>query len=166
MDTSDFIALASTVVALSALGVSIWQGYVMREHNKLSVMPLLYVDKDTREGSDIELTVLNQGVGPAIITSFALYCDENQYLFPTTKQYAEILVSLGLDPKQQVFTADIPIEGNVIKDGSSFSVIKFIGSGQNAELHKQITSVLPRLSLEIVYQSVYQESKMFKYVAA
>jgi hypothetical protein len=70
MQASDCIALSSVEIALCALGISVWQGYVAREHNELSILPLLHVDKEAREGNDIELVVINHGLGPAIIIDF------------------------------------------------------------------------------------------------
>ncbi|MGH8477379.1 MAG: hypothetical protein ACRER2_16715, partial [Methylococcales bacterium] len=163
MDTSDYIALASAVTALSALGVSVWQGYIAREHNKRSVLPILYIDKEMREGSDIELTALNHGVGPAIIKSFSIYCDDTEHEFPSKSDYAAILVSLGLNPAENSFTADVPLQDNVLKSDGSFSIIKFVGSGQKPELHKQIMNVLPRLKIKVVYESIYSESKTIEY---
>lgn len=76
---TEIIAISSVVIAVCALGISIWQGYIARQHNKLSVVPMLHVDVDQTEGKDIEIVSVNNGVGPAIITHFRIYCDNVAY---------------------------------------------------------------------------------------
>ena len=46
MDYEVAIALSSAVIALSALGISVYQSIETRKHNRLSVIPIL--DDETR----------------------------------------------------------------------------------------------------------------------
>jgi hypothetical protein len=108
---TEIIAISSVVIAVCALGISIWQGYIARQHNKLSVVPILHVDLDTTEGKDIEIVSVNNGVGPAIITHFTVYCDDVAYDFPDTTKYREIVQKLGLDPRTNWCDAEIPPDG-------------------------------------------------------
>jgi hypothetical protein len=162
-DMSDLIAVASAFVSLLALAISVWAGYVAWDHNKRSVLPILHVDKDIRNGTDIELSVLNYGLGPALIKSFSIFCDGKEYIFPDQGQYGVILQALGLDPSANSFTAEIPLKGNVVKADGSFSVIRFVGSGQNAQLHKKIVDVLPRLRIRVIYESIYRQEKRLEF---
>ena len=67
-------AFSAIVVALAALGVSLWQGYLQYRNNKTSVRPILvgfsdFVDATEQPGLLIE----NRGIGPAIIKSAEIY---------------------------------------------------------------------------------------------
>lgn len=60
---------ATTIIAMCALGLSIWQGYITRRHNKLSVAPLLTSKlEESKEHFCFQLK--NKGLGIAKINSF------------------------------------------------------------------------------------------------
>jgi hypothetical protein len=71
LDTSDAIALSSAVVALCALGISLWQGYVSRRHSILSVQPHVEL-VITYTQSSMTVSLKNGGLGPAFIESVEL----------------------------------------------------------------------------------------------
>ena len=81
MDIVDIVAL---FIALVALVVAIWQGVVMRRHNRLSVKPHLYFSIHSVSGEPAGLRVTNGGLGPAIIKSFSLGVD-NKWIDDTEK---------------------------------------------------------------------------------
>lgn len=64
-------ALASGVIALCALGVSLYQAYLSRLHNRLSVMPHLALHVEQSPGQ-YKIQLRNDGIGPAIITSASI----------------------------------------------------------------------------------------------
>lgn len=72
MESSDSIALASAAVAVCALGVSIWQGYVTREHSILSVTPRLDVHVHISESDDCFIEIKNAGLGLALINAIKI----------------------------------------------------------------------------------------------
>lgn len=78
MDINLITAISATVIALIALYVSIWQGIVNRDHNRLSVKPVLHFSSGELCEEDSEVTtyyihIENRGLGPAIIKSFKVY---------------------------------------------------------------------------------------------
>ncbi len=76
MDANIIIAIASVFIACCALGVTVWQGVQNRQHNRLSVKPLLTFGHVSNVARDIcsEAFILeNCGVGPAVIKNFALF---------------------------------------------------------------------------------------------
>ncbi len=69
------IAAVSGIIALIALQANIQAGKETRKHNKLSVKPLLVVFRRINTQKSIgkyEVSVANQGVGPAIIKNVEL----------------------------------------------------------------------------------------------
>ncbi len=66
ISSSDYIAVASAVVAFCALAVSIWQGAITRRHNILSVRPHVELQYVAIRGEPQKLTLRNVGLGPAI----------------------------------------------------------------------------------------------------
>jgi hypothetical protein len=69
-NASTVTAAAATITAVAALAVAVWDNVQSRAYNRLSVRPLLVLDyqRNTAESVDRgELTISNQGVGPAIV---------------------------------------------------------------------------------------------------
>lgn len=62
------LAVASGIVALCALGASLYQAYLSRLHNRLSVKPHLALHVEQSPGQ-YKIELRNDGIGPAIITS-------------------------------------------------------------------------------------------------
>ena len=70
---------AILVIALAAVFVSVWQGVMTREHNKLSVKPLLDYNNiwdRTNEETIQKVSVSNKGIGPAILKNMTFYLGE------------------------------------------------------------------------------------------
>lgn len=64
-------AIASGLIALCALGVSLYQVYLSRLHNRLSEMPHLALHVEQSLGQ-YKIQLRNDGIGPAIITSASI----------------------------------------------------------------------------------------------
>ncbi len=62
-------AISTILMAICALGTSFWQGYTLKQHNKLSVRPMLQFEANFQPNSDnkisYEVLVNNNGLGPA-----------------------------------------------------------------------------------------------------
>lgn len=71
MSPESYTAVATGVVALAALVVAVWQGFLTRKHNRLSVKPLLRFDCYAARGP-IEIVLTNKGTGPAILKSLTI----------------------------------------------------------------------------------------------
>jgi hypothetical protein len=70
MGPPDIIAICSAVVAVLALAATLWQGYLTRQHNRLSVRPLLVwhlTREATDEGMTVAYSIRNLGLGPAVV---------------------------------------------------------------------------------------------------
>src|SRR5262245_28007071 len=67
---------ASLVVAVCALGLTFWQAHVTRRHYRLSVRPHVttWLQSGAQAGS-YKLEIMNNGLGPASIKSFAILID-------------------------------------------------------------------------------------------
>ena len=68
---AQWIALASMVIALSTLGFSVYQGAAIRQHQRTSVRPCLWIDFRF-DNSGAGFALMRMGTGPARIQSFEL----------------------------------------------------------------------------------------------
>lgn len=73
------VGISSIIIALCALGISIWQAILTRKHNKLSFKPHLtsWTHKNTQKGF-YAIEIINNGLGPAIIESFSVKVDDKR----------------------------------------------------------------------------------------
>lgn len=74
------------IIAVCAVVVSVWQGRISekhleiaREHNQLSVRPYLDFFSSWASDSTWRLSLMNEGIGPAIIKSTTLTYDGKTY---------------------------------------------------------------------------------------
>jgi hypothetical protein len=151
-DASISIALASAVVALCALGVTFWQGYLMRQHNKISVRPKLTATEnyeDTDKARAISFELINSGFGPAIIKDFILVYDGEEVSRNNRKTYDDFLRK-----KTRAFT-----DVNIFFFVPDSSLLM----NERCELfsfrykHGQDASFIHKLNLRVSYQSIYED---------
>ena len=151
--TSEFIiALASIAIALSALAVAIWQGILMRRHNRLSLRPHLTFRQMMSEANpQFSLELLNNGIGPAIIKDFQVLLDGEREDHFEAQGWMALLDLIGL-------------KGRAI--GASCGPDEFLAAGQSLQLIKyesqpapigtrELRKALRRIEIHIGYQSIY-----------
>lgn len=67
------------LVALAAIGLSVWQGYEFRMHNRLSVLPQLEPSMSTinvpGDTMFVRYEVANTGLGPAVLANVVVFYD-------------------------------------------------------------------------------------------
>jgi len=69
---------AAETIALCALGFTVWQAYVQRQHNKISLRPHLFTftNKDKiKNSARLQVLLTNNGLGPAFINKFEVFYD-------------------------------------------------------------------------------------------
>ncbi|WP_336333896.1 hypothetical protein [Pseudomonas putida] len=69
----DLAPWVAIIVSFLALGATIWQSRVSREHNRLSVRPHLGAHNSWTDDRIFKFEVRNDGLGPAIITAARIY---------------------------------------------------------------------------------------------
>ena len=144
--------IATLIVAMCALGLTFWQGFITRQHNKLSVKPMLkFVMK--RELGFYELKLMNCGVGPALIRTFQNYFDSQ----PVSE---EALLQSVLDIMEPESNYNVCSNADcfVIPVGESITILKVDHkSNDNLELSKIFSQ---RYWASVGYCSIYNEKKL------
>lgn len=132
------------VIAISALIVSIWQVQLAQRHNKLSVKPYLRFQVSNsdfgEENFRHQLTLINSGLGPAIITSFEFEVEgKKTTIFRDALSYSGLSGTIG-----RHFTTTYD-EGDVIEEKSRASIF-----GIN-----DLTKKTKTIHIKIIYESLY-----------
>jgi len=154
----DPISLASAVVAGCALGVTFWQGYLIRQHNRLSVRPML-ATMERHDAKDnvgyVSFELSNCGVGPAVIKNFILLYGDEEVSRNNRKTYDDFLrdKAQGL---ASVYTGSF-VPGAAFSVGEKHTLLSFV-----YDIEKQDVSFIHRLNVIVDYQSIYQ-GEVFTY---
>jgi len=72
---TDWAPWVAVFVSMLALGITIWQAWLSRTHNKLSVRPHIAGHSSWTDDGLFKFIVRNDGLGPAIITAARAYRD-------------------------------------------------------------------------------------------
>ena len=88
---------AQEIIALSALGLAIWQGLALRTHSRLSLRPHLKFEHHVSTVTpQVSITLSNNGVGPAYITSFKVFVDDKPVSSQPKTLWNDVLSHINL----------------------------------------------------------------------
>jgi len=135
----DLIELAALATAISALGATIWQARIAREHNRLSVRPVLTLHRNEAEGY-IELK--NSGFGPALVQEYEVYLSGTQI---DLSDMSDVLPVEFIAPEIKV--------GAAIAAGASIMLVRVITP------HASCVEPMQNLNFRVEYQSIYGETR-------
>lgn len=146
-------AVATVVMAVCALVTSLWQGYTMQQHNKLSLRPYLEFEVNTDpvdvERTRLEVYVNNNGLGPAEVTSMDIRLQDK-----VLTSAHQIWPAMGTDIKKGCFGA-----GNVQRFYKVDDKQMVIRADDTCALTKaQLDTLLNSLSITLEYRSLYGET--------
>jgi hypothetical protein len=158
LSADTIIAIAAVVIAASALFVAIYEARQLRKHNRLSVIPKLRIDACTELSKDITISLINSGLGPAIIKSAIVGLDTLPNVAETigdfTKTWKAALLKLPAKLNIQ-YTATTPFRGDAFAQNEHMFLLKFHESAGASEKQEAIKSFLRRMHFIIEYESLY-----------
>jgi hypothetical protein len=142
------------LIAFLALSFTIWQGYLTRKHNRITVKPSLFVFNDFMSGGhDKGIFIVNNGVGPAIIKEIIVVVDGDSVRIDNNKEaYERIMQKLDLTSDKVLF--------KVVPTGFYIPAQKqerFLWSVNGIYRDTVIEKGFNRLNYVIHYESVYGE---------
>ena len=160
MDYNIVISLSVAVIALAALGVSMWQGYIAREHNKLSVKPHLVINRTVFDEMLIKYTLRNNGLGPAIIESYEIFVDGKKCEGECEEKIKSILKNLNIKRIQhRSFT---PSNNQAISINEKLILLEFEKQGLSESNKERLKSSKNSIEFQIKYKSIYGDNFTFQ----
>ena len=150
-------SIAAIVVGVAALFVSWYQTRVMQAQQHAAVWPILTIDQgiNVENGNLIfEVTVLNAGVGPAILVADELTNMEQQ--LSSWTQYSALLPDSIPRPD---ITQRASIRGRALSPGNSFSPRRYIWKDieNRGDIAALIEKAYADADVEICYCSVFEK---------
>ncbi|MBV1914949.1 MAG: hypothetical protein KUG72_06155 [Pseudomonadales bacterium] len=155
------IAIASTSIAAIALAVGLWGGFQTREHNELSVQPLLVASFSygaTNEESGI--LIENVGLGPAIIISAEIKVNNSVMPDLGYGGVKTAVSNLGIDHDWVVISG---LKKNMVIPAGQ--VVPFIAvSKDEYELNiNELLKIRDKVEFSIEYKSMYENNFITSY---
>jgi hypothetical protein len=146
------VALAAAVIALASLGLSIWQGFETRHHDRLSVLPVLTSTIEDSPDKEAGLTVANKGVGPAIIREQAILVDGKPVEMDEHGGWENAEKQVGID--------QLELRDSNFEDGSAITVgevvpLLVIPSKSTPDQRRLFSRAILHLTIRFVYESIY-----------
>ena len=149
----------SAIAALIAVGVALWQGIVIREHNRLSVRPeiAIRIVGPNATGHRVGIFVLNSGLGPARVTRIVFKDRATEKEFEGDDGLMNFVLPLmesyGFAASAQVDTISV---GRLIPANTTVELL------WTAELNPdkvKLREMLARIDVGIDYESLYGETR-------
>jgi hypothetical protein len=136
-ETKLLISICAFIVSFCALGLSVWQAYIGRRHNRLSVRPHLQIHHSIEKNRRI-MMLKNCGIGPAILTKMELLTPLP--IIANLKNWEHYLKSIGFVGHMETYY----IQGEV----------DVLSAGQEKCILKLNITDLPEQSLQAVHDKL------------
>ncbi|HGY56613.1 MAG TPA: hypothetical protein ENK44_12965 [Caldithrix abyssi] len=153
ISTDKILSLSAIVIAIVSISVAVWEGLETRKHNRLSVRPKLEIYYSTNK-SKFGYVVVNNGLGPAVITGKKIFIDGKEITYTGFSGYDDFLEKLGLADRYAAHGVITP--GFTIKAGKSENIILF-DLYESDEAETLLPEIYRRVAIEIEYKSMYDE---------
>lgn len=156
------ISLCSVAIALGALSIAVYEGYVTRRHNRLSTKPHLSFKCDLQKDSpQVNVMVRNNGLGPAVLKAFEVGLRGKVPEPLPWNGWLNLVEQAGFPPGIVVGT--VLNEGDSIAPGQSHHIltIELATAGPDRD---QIAQWVSNITINVTYESIYKETflKQFK----
>jgi len=150
------ISISAIFVACVAVGISIWQGFETRRHNKLSVKPYLVIRTSTsKSGLSMGVWVENDGLGPALIKDFIVYFDGQPTRIDNREAAEKVYRPAQIYEKGIKFWS--PMKSTVLKRDGRTDVISYPKAIWTPEGIEMFAERLSHLHFKFIYESIYGE---------
>ena len=156
VQTSNVLALLALLVALAAFAVAFWQGWLTRQHNRLSVRPRLsFVVSFGDHALPFGVHLVNNGVGPAFITDFSIVVDGKVLSRPRYREWPEAWKTAGFAPPHACF--HFFETGWAIPAGGDFALLTVPANPTGPREQSALIEAAKHLDLQVSYESAYEE---------
>lgn len=157
------ISAVSLAIAVSALGLTVWEAQTARRHDYLSVLPSLQVTRDYSR-PDAGILVENKGLGFGRVRYAALHYEGKEYAFDDShdgfEPFRALIPSLHylkVDRRASSLGDMTPLtSGLLIKPGETVRVISMPRNAVSDSCLAVFVSEMARVGLTITYEDAYE----------
>ena len=157
------VSIGAFLVGISALIISIWQGMETRKNYHLSVTPHVEVWGNWIDGeSHIGISLINNGIGPAIIRSIEMNYLDNRYDFIENHSAFVKAIMSDLEPKGIHVVKSIELDTkNFLSVGQQMELLTLqeCDEGKGEIFYETLTAI----HILVCYESMYGHCYLVKY---
>jgi hypothetical protein len=154
------LSLSAMSISFITLIIFIYQTNLMSKQNYLSILPYLQIStSNDAANKTFSISVLNHGVGPAIIEAVKFETAGKEYNLKDYHNYLwEFLVSQDsiLDSLKHVSTSTLD-PGMAIPANSNYNIFEVSFREEDQQIVVRLIDLLEALSYEIRYKSIQDE---------
>ena len=157
--TGNVIAGSAALIALAALGYSIYEGRLARAHARLSVRPRLDFSLRVSPAFDLfALSVKNRGFGPAVISNhdYTANGKDRKLLREEEKVTTWDQLSAYISFPENLNWGYFP-EGSLIQPGEEEELVGCTNGRYTPERAKLFRQAVRKLVITLEYHSLYQD---------
>jgi len=156
VNASEWIAIASAVVAVCALATSIWQGFITRRHARLSAKPI--IEAEAHANQDPGIAIVNSGIGPARLMKLTVLFGDQSFNLLTDAGHQKLTEALVADPlDRELVHHYVPRFGSAIAVGQRMPLVEIPAARDNYRLSGQLATTYREMTLHVEYESIYGE---------
>ncbi len=150
------------VISLCAIGLTMYQAYLTRQHNRLSVRPHLvwHINRERGKASlKMIFTLKNEGIGPALIREMYFELDGKRFEadhIEAIESFAKTL--LGKQFVYHIAENGLPGIGASMPPSSQVVIAKVAIDCPSTEAYEQVEAIFERASFKVRYESLYEET--------
>lgn len=151
---------SSVVIAVCALGLTVWQAAITRRHNRLSVTPHLTTWTQSEQVTGrYSVEILNNGIGPALIKSFSVQVDGQpiggEGPEPIEKALKVLFPQYSFRSSQAYMARGYMMSA---KEARSLVAVEFFG--ERFPRQEEVDHAMKRTRLLIEYESIYGDKRL------
>jgi hypothetical protein len=144
-------------ISLLALGLSIYSGWETRDHNRLSVRPVVRFTRQTDElAGDMGLILVNSGNGPATLSNFAIFLDGKRIQAYGARAWNEVTEKSGDAVEGNAVGYFSFSDGFALKESTSRNLY-YTKASSIKDMQKFRDLILSRLVVRVTACSLYEE---------
>ena len=159
LTASDVIATASAFVALCALGVAVWTGWLQRRHNMLSVRPHIDIIVTTSQEWHLIVQLRNTGLGPAQLVDIQATFDGRTVRLDSSGTFSALIAHVVRDANVDTqYLVKDSHTGLPAGDSLQLLGIKFLDKEPTdlTELVDQLGDIQYRIEFQCMYGNKYR----------
>lgn len=152
------------IIAGCALLLTVYEGRATRKHNRLTVIPRLVGKTDFHTiaapvAFQMTATLVNAGIGPAIIKSFVVLSGDEQHSVKSFDDSRKVVEQIIGQPALSDWYFFVPLKGHAVKAGEEIVLAKFTSVLQETKFssREELYSTLQKVGVLITYESIYGE---------
>ena len=156
---STIAAAAATITAVVAVVIAVWDNVQTRQHNRLSVLPYVVLQREQRDSAGVNrgaLTFSNEGVGPAILQGLEIRLPAESGRDTVVTTWGAAAPLIQRQGVQILGWMDV-IAGSALGVQRNGMLLRVEAEGDSANPRMQ--AFLDRIRLRLRYASIYGEEK-------